>query len=67
MTLECAKDPSAGLTAETLLRFLLPLSDEVHETLEDRYCEAGQINLRMIHRITQSAEATSGVHKGAGT
>ena len=67
MTLECVKDPSAGSPTETLVRLLLPVSDEVRETSENRYCEAGQINLRMIHRITQSAEATSGVHKGAGT
>jgi hypothetical protein len=30
MTLECVNDPSAGSPTETLLRLLLPLSDEVH-------------------------------------
>ena len=30
MKLECVNDPSAGSPTETLLRLLLPLSDEVH-------------------------------------
>ena len=61
MTLKCVNDPSAGSPTETLLRLLLPLSDEVH-----MFCKAEQINLRIIHRITQSEGATGGVYKGQG-
>ena len=66
MTLECVNDSSAGSPTETLLRLLLPLSDEVHYTSKDMFCKAEQINLRNIHRITQSVGATGGVHKGQG-
>ena len=30
------------------------------------FCKAEQINLRIIHRITQSVGATGGVYKGQG-
>ena len=30
------------------------------------FCKAGQINLQIIHQITQSVGATGGVYKGPG-
>ena len=66
MTLECVTDPSAGSPTETLLRLLLPLSDEVQQTSKDIFCKAEHINLRSIDRISQSVGATGGVYKGQG-
>ena len=64
MTLERVSDPSAGSPAKSLLRLLLPSSDEFHKTSKDMFCNAEQINLQMIHRITQSVGATGGVYEG---
>ena len=66
MTLECVHDPSAGSPAEVLLRLLFPSSDEVHLSSNDMFCKTEHINLRIIHRITQSVGATGGVYKGQG-
>ena len=59
-------DPSAGSPTETLLRFLLPLSDKVHQTFHGNVQELNIAAVRIIHRITQSVGATGGVYKGQG-
>ena len=59
-------DPSAGSPTETLLRLLLPLSDNVYTTL---YCNARGPTIAqvwIIYRITRSVGATGGVYKGQG-
>ena len=61
-----ANDPSAGSPTETLLRLLLPLSDEVHQTFHNSLQELNTAAVRIIHRITQSVGATGGVYKGQG-
>ena len=61
-----ANDPSAGSPTETLLRLLLPLSDEVHQTFHNSLQELKFVAVRIIHRITQSVGATGGVYKGQG-
>ena len=66
MTLECVNDPSAGSPTETLLRLLLPPSDEARKTSKDMFCKAEQIKLRNVHRIAQSVGATGGVYEGQG-
>ena len=53
-----ANDPSAGSPTETLLRLLLPLSDEVHQTFHNSLQELKFVAVRIIHRITQSVGAT---------
>ena len=55
-----------GPPEETLLRLLLLLSDEVHSTSKDMFCNAEQTILRMIQRISQSVGATCGVCKEQG-
>ena len=62
----CANDPSAGSPTETLLRLLLPLSDEVYQTFHSSIQELKAAAVRIIHRITQSVGATGGVYKGQG-
>ena len=62
----CANDPSAGSPTETLLRLLLPLSDEVHQTFRYNVRDPNIVAVRIIHRITQSVGATGGVYKGQG-
>jgi hypothetical protein len=60
-------DPSAGSPTETLLRLLLPLSDKVHKTsLVGHGTNVVALQVRVIHRITQSVGATGGVYKGQG-
>ena len=62
-TLGCVTDPSAGSPTESWSRLLPPLIDEVHQTSRDMFCKTEQTNLRNIHRNSQSAGATGGVHK----
>ena len=61
-----AHDPSAGSPTETLLRLLLPLSDEVHQTFNVCTPELGKHMARFIHRVLQSVGATGGVYGGQG-
>ena len=61
-----ANDPSAGSPTETLLRLLLPLSDQVHQTFHYNVQKLSTAAVRIIHRITQSVGATGGVYKGQG-
>ena len=62
----CANDPSAGSPTETLLRLLLPLSVEVHQTFRYNVRDPNIVAVRIIHRNTQSVGATGGVYKGQG-
>lgn len=59
-----ANDPSAISPTETLLRLLLPLSDNIHETFQRNVQKLSTASLRIIHRIAQSLRATGGVYKG---
>ena len=54
-------DPSAGSPTETLLRLLLPLSDQIWST-----SASPRASLRNTHQATQSVAATGGVYKGQG-
>jgi len=49
-----------------LLRLLLPLSDEVHETFRCNARNPNTAAVRMVHLSTQSVGATGGVYKGQG-
>ena len=59
--LERVNDPSAGSPTETLLRLLLPLSDQIWSTSANP-----KTSLRNTHQATQSVAATGGVYKGQG-
>ena len=66
MKLERVIDPSAGSPTETLLRLLLPLSNKVNLTFQNKNELPRQVSVRNIHRIAQSVGATGGVYKGQG-
>ena len=54
VTLECVRDPFASSPTETLLRLLLLQNDEVHQTSKDMFCNAEQINLRIIQCVQEA-------------
>ena len=60
----CVNDPSAGSPTETLLRLLLPLSDEVYLTSRTRLKDARSPKGSPDH--SKSVGATGGVYKGQG-
>ena len=66
MTLECVADPFAISHMETLLRLLLLLSDELHQTSKEMFYRTAHINLPIIHVTTSLVGATGGVYKGQG-
>ena len=63
---DCANDPSAGSPTETLLRLLLPLSNEVYESSRSGIHVLNVAALQIIYRNTRSVGATGGVYKGQG-
>ena len=58
-------DPSAGSPTETVLRLDHSLGDMVYKTSQI-IAIASYDSVRIIHRITQSIDATGGVYKGQG-